>query len=79
MRYLLLIFLLFSSCVLEKSVIRSEGRVFITIDGHLVELVSDEYGNQYIKQKVLFDVLYIPFTFPTEDDEIPRVYETKIQ
>lgn len=73
----LLVSLLFGGCLSEKSVTDSEERVFINVDSHPIELVSDEYGNQYLKEKTACGILYIPFTFPTEEDDIPRVYETK--
>jgi len=79
MKYLFLTFLLFSSCFSEKLVSEEEERVFINIDGHPVELVVDEYDNPYLKQKTACGIVYIPFTFPTEEDEIPKVYETKMQ
>ena len=43
-------------------------KVFIDIDGHKVELVADEYDNQYLKQFVADGrAIYIPFTFETEE------------
>ena len=50
----------------------------ITIDGKKIELVSDEYDNYYLKQHLPHGgVIYIPYTFPMEEEEIPRVYEAK--
>lgn len=72
----LLVNMLFNSCLSEKSLPEQEERVFINIDGHAVELVVDEYDNAYLKQKTACGIVYIPFTFPTEEDEIPRIYET---
>jgi hypothetical protein len=74
-KYLFLIFLLFSSCFTEKSLHEDEEKVFINVDGHSIELVVDEYENPYLKQKTGCGVIYIPFTFPTEEDEIPQIYE----
>ncbi len=65
------------SCSTEKE-IYSEEKVYISIDGKKIELVSDEYGNQYLKQHLpLNAVMYIPYTFPVEEEEIPRIYEVK--
>jgi len=75
----LLASLFLDACLPKKALSKQEERVFINIDGHPVELVSDEYENQYIKQKTACGIVYIPFTFPTEEDEIPRVYEIKTQ
>ena len=75
----LLVNMLFNSCVSEKNISEEQERVFINVDGHPIELVADEYGNQYLKQKTACGIVYIPFTFPTEEDEIPKVYETKMQ
>ena len=69
--------LLVSGCLPSKSFPEEQERVFINIDGHPVELVVDEYDNPYLKQKTACGIVYIPFTFPTEEDEIPRVYEVK--
>lgn len=79
MKYLFLIFLFFSSCVPGNHLSNEEEKVFINVDGHLIELVVDEYDNPYLKQKTACGIVYIPFTFPTEEDEIPKVYETKMQ
>ena len=75
----LLVSVLFNSCISEKSLSEQEEKVFIYVDGHPIELVSDEYGNQYLREKTACGVVFIPFTFPTEDDDVPRVYETKTQ
>ena len=66
------------SCSPEKEV-PSEEKVYISIDGKEVELVSDDYGNQYLKQNTSCGIMYVPFTFPVEEEEIPRVYEAKTQ
>jgi hypothetical protein len=66
------------SCSPEKQV-PSEEKVYISIDGKEVELVSDDYGNQYLKQNTSCGIMYVPFTFPVEEEEIPRVYEAKMQ
>ena len=73
----LLVSVLFNSCISEKSLSEQEEKVFIYVDGHPIELVVDEYDNPYLKQKTACGIVYIPFTFPTEEDEIPRVYITK--
>jgi len=73
----LLVSVLFGACISEKLTSEQDERVFINIDGHPVELVSDEYENQYLKQKTACGIVYIPFTFPTEEDEVPKVYEIK--
>jgi hypothetical protein len=76
MKYLFIL-ILFFSCSTEKEISIEEEKVFINIDGHSIELVLDEYENPYLKQKTACGVIYIPFTFPTEDDEIPQIYEVK--
>lgn len=53
------------------------GMLQIMIDGKRIELVSDEYDNYYLKQKTAWGIIYIPYTFPMEEEEIPRVYEAK--
>ncbi len=78
MKYLFILVFLLSSCITPKS-LESDEKVFIHVDGHPIELVSDEYENQYIKQKTACGIVYIPFTFPTEDENVPRIYEIKTQ
>jgi hypothetical protein len=65
------------SCSPEKQVPPEEEKVYISIDGKEVELVSDDYGNQYLKQNTSCGIMYVPFTFPVEEEEIPRMYEAK--
>jgi len=59
----LLVSVLFNSCISEKSLSEQEEKVFIYVDGHPIELVSDEYGNQYLREKTACGVVFIPFTF----------------
>lgn len=66
------------ACSPEKQV-PPEEKVYISIDGKEVELVVDDYGNQYLKQNTSCGIMYVPFTFPVEEEEIPRVYEAKMQ
>jgi len=57
---------------------KNDDRVFITIDGHRVEMVADEFGNQYLKQSTYMHTIYIPFPFETEDvADTLRSYEAK--
>jgi hypothetical protein len=50
----------------------------ITVDGKGIELVPDEYNNYYLKQELPNGgVIYIPYTFEMQEEEIPRMYETK--
>lgn len=79
MKWIFIILFLYS-CSPEKQVPLEEEKVYISIDGKEVELVIDDYGNQYLKQILPHNgIIYIPFTFPVEEEEIPRVYEAKIQ
>lgn len=58
--------------------LKQEEATFLTIDGKKIELVSDEYDNYYLKQHLPHGVvIYVPYTFPVEEEEIPRVYEAK--
>lgn len=66
--------LFFVSCKAPSEIV--EDKVFILIDGEHVELVSDEFGNQYLKQ----DKLFIPFPFETEEvGDTLRAYQAKIK
>jgi len=54
------------------------GMLQITVDGKGIELVPDEYNNYYLKQELPNGgVIYIPYTFEMQEEEIPRMYETK--
>lgn len=75
MKYIVLLILI-CSCSPEKEV-PIDDKVYITIEDRQIELVSDEYENLYLKQNVKGSVIYIPYTFHIEEEEIPRVYEAK--
>lgn len=76
MKHLFIVLFLYS-CSPEKQIPPEEEKVYISIDGKEIELVSDDYGNQYLKQNTSCGIMYIPFTFPVEEEDIPRVYEAK--
>jgi len=76
MKYFFVVLFLYS-CSPEKQIPPEEEKLYISIDGKEIELVSDEYDNYYLKQNLPYGgVVYIPYTFPIEE-EIPRVYEAK--
>lgn len=52
------------SCSQQDISKTQEEKVFILIDGEEIEMVADEYGNQYLKQKGF----YIPFPFESEEE-----------
>lgn len=55
-----------------------EEKVYINVDGENLELVSDEYGNQYLKQRTYMHYIYVPFPFDTEEiGDTLRSYEAK--
>lgn len=60
---------------------KNDDRVFITIDGDKVEMVADEFDNQYLKQYVADGrAIYIPFPFETEDvGDTLHSYQAKIK
>lgn len=62
---MLLVFL--SGCSVTNSPV--EEPPHILIDGKKIELVSDDVGNQYLKQTVSGSDIYIPFPFETEEAE----------
>ena len=63
--------LLLGSCSAPKKVLSPETPThdYIEIDGEMIELVLDEYGDIYTKQHIGSDVIYIPFTFNDWDEE----------
>ena len=70
--------LFFVSCKAASGI--DEEKTFITIDGEKVEMVSDEYGNQYLKQHTYYHDIYVPFPFETEEvGDTLHSYEAKIK
>lgn len=53
---------------------------YILINGEYVELVSDEFENIYLKQKIDDEhFIYVPFPFETEEEENLQPIQTKIK
>lgn len=68
--------LFFVSCKTASEIDDGQEPVYILIDGEHVEMVSDEFGNQYLKQ----NGFYIPFPFETDDaDDSLHIYQAKIR
>ena len=67
----ILIFLLIIALVSCKSSAQrtpqEEEKVYININGENIELVADEYGNQYLKENAGTVYIYIPYPGETED------------
>jgi len=78
-KLVLLLIIVLSSCTSTHiQELIQEETPFLTIDGNKIEIVSDEYDNYYLKQHLpQGGVIYVPYTFPVEEEEIPRVYEAK--
>lgn len=64
----LLLLVLIAGCT-AKGQTEEEEKVYVHIDGKEVEIVADEYGNQYLKETTGNGYFYIPFTFPTEEEQ----------
>ena len=73
-KHLMLTMVLFNSCIIQKP-IGDEEVQYIRIENRYIELVIDDYDNYYLKQKIRGKVIYTPFTFPMDDEKIPRIYE----
>lgn len=71
MKYIIIFMLFLVGCVPAETTTETEvEKVYINIDRQQIELVSDEYGNQYLKQYTYMNkVVYIPFTFETAEEE----------
>ena len=70
----ILLFLFLASCTPSHPVIEQEPddeKVYINIDGNPIEMVADDYGNQYLKEPLpnSGSYLYIPFPFETEEEK----------
>ena len=78
MKYFFIVLFLYS-CSPEKQIPPEEEKLYISIDGKEIELVSDDYDNYYLKQNTSCGTIYIPYTLNVQEEEIPRVYEAKIQ
>lgn len=62
MKKILLLMLIFVSCKTQEE----QEKTYVLIDGNHIEMVSDEFGNQYLKQHTYLNTVYIPFPFETE-------------
>ena len=63
------LFTLIVSCNTSRTSPQQEEKIFIHMsDGDSLELVADEYGNQYLKQHTYGpNMIYIPYPGETED------------
>jgi len=77
-RFICILLIFVVSCKAPQS---GDDRVFIEIDGNKIEMVADEYDNQYLKQYVTDGrPIYIPFTFETEEvGDTLHSYQAKIK
>jgi hypothetical protein len=66
MKKILLLILIFVSCKTQEEVFSEQEETYILIDGKHIEMVADEFGNQYLKQHTYLNTIYIPFPFETE-------------
>ena len=74
----ILLMLLLGGCTNGSSQNIEEEKVLINIDGINVELVSDEYGGQYLKQTTSAGDIYVPYIGPTEEPtDTLRFYNAK--
>lgn len=71
--------LFFVSCKATSGI--DEDKTFILINGVKVEMVADEFGNQYLKEFVADGrAIYIPFPFETEEvGDTLHSYEAKLK
>ena len=71
--------LFFVSCKAASGI--DEDKTFILINGVKVEMVADEFGNQYLKEFVADGrAIYIPFPFETEEvADTLHSYEAKLK
>ena len=63
--FLALFLCIFTGC--SNDTVPTEDKTFVTINGEQIEIVSDEQGNQYLKEHGDGHWIYIPFTFETSD------------
>ena len=57
-----------------------EEKVYIEMsDGNKIELVADEYGNQYLKEYTRAGRIYIPYPGETEEEDTLHFYNAKNQ
>lgn len=82
MKKILILALILLSCKAQKSSApdpEEEEKVYILIDGEHVEMVSDEFENQYLKQYMHDGTyIFIPFPFETEEEDSLRILQAKI-
>lgn len=75
--------LFFLSCSAPKNTQeeqQEENSTYILINGEHVEMVADEFGNQYLKQMTSEEnYIYVPFPFELEEEEDSlRIHQAKI-
>lgn len=77
---LIALILTITSCGTEAQTTPDE-KVYIEMsDGNKVELVADEYGNQYLKQYTYGPrCIYIPYPGETEEEDTLHFYNAKNQ
>lgn len=64
----ILLLLCLASCNTRAQTPEEDEKVYININGQNVELVADEYDNQYLKQYISGGAyIYIPYMGPTDD------------
>lgn len=73
-KLILLIFL--GACNVSNSS-KEENEPHVIIEDTKIEIVSDEYGNQYLKQIVDGFIIYIPFPFETEEEPQSQTFQIK--
>lgn len=66
------------SCTSSSHPVPQEERIFIHMsNGDKLELVSDEYGNQYLKENAGTVYIYIPYIGETEEGDTLQFFNAK--
>jgi hypothetical protein len=74
---LIAVILMFTSCNTEAQT-PEEEKVYIEMNnGDKLELVADEYGNQYLKENAGSVYIYIPYPGETSEPDSLQFYNAK--
>lgn len=76
---LIAVLLMLSSCgtKAQETPQEEDSKVYLDIDGYKVELVADEYGNQYLKEITRAGWIFIPYEGDVEETDSLKFFNAK--
>jgi ABC-type glycerol-3-phosphate transport system substrate-binding protein len=75
---IMLLLILLASCNVKAQTETPDEKIFIHMsNGDKLELIADEYGNQYLKENAGTVYIYIPYPGDTEESDTLHFYNAK--